>query len=211
MITVIDYGAGNLRSVCLALESINVPWTISADPKEISAAERVIFPGVGAAASAIKVLQEKGLEQAIKDYVASGKPFLGICLGTQIIFNFSEEDQGTECLGLIPGNVIHFDFPQDEKRSVPHMGWNQVNFSKPHPLFKDIENGSNFYFVHSYYPCPEDKTMAIASTDYGSISFTCAITKNNLIATQFHPEKSGRHGLQLLKNFSTWDGTNNAK
>ncbi|MDD7984533.1 imidazole glycerol phosphate synthase subunit HisH [Lentisphaera marina] len=210
MITVIDYGAGNLRSVCLALESINVPWTISSNPEEILNAERVIFPGVGAAASAVKVLKEKGLEKSIADFISSGKPFLGICLGTQIIFDFSEEDNGTECLGLIPGKVVHFNFPEDEKKSVPHMGWNQVNFTKQHPIFKDIDEASNFYFVHSFYPCPEVSEMEMATTQYGSINFTCAISKNNLVATQFHPEKSGRHGLQLLKNFSTWDGTYNA-
>jgi imidazole glycerol-phosphate synthase subunit HisH len=210
MITVIDYGAGNLRSVCLALESINVPWTISSNPEEILNSERVIFPGVGAAASAIKTLKEKGLEKSIKDFIASGKPFLGICLGTQIIFDFSEENQGTECLGLIPGKVIQFDFPKDEKKSVPHMGWNQVHFTKDHPIFKDIDKASNFYFVHSFYPCPEKADMEMASTQYGSINFTCAISRDNLVATQFHPEKSGRHGLQLLKNFSTWDGTYNA-
>ena len=195
-----------MRSVCLALKSIGATYRVSDSPNEILNSERVIFPGVGAARSAVKVLRSKGLEDSIKQFVNSGKPFLGICLGTQIIFGHSEEDGGTDCLGLIPGNVVHFNFSKNEKKSVPHMGWNQVKFHKKHPVFKGIEDEANFYFVHSYYPCPTDESMKLAETKYGSKTFTCAISKNNLVATQFHPEKSGRHGLKLLKNFSTWEG-----
>ena len=161
MITVIDYGAGNLRSVCLALNSIGADYQISECPQQILASERVIFPGVGAAKSAVQVLKKKGLEESIKTFVDSGKPFLGICLGTQIIFDHSEEDGGTDCLGLIPGNVVHFEFPQNEINSVPHMGWNQVNFKNSHPIFHGIDNGSNFYFVHSYYPQPKTILLSL--------------------------------------------------
>jgi glutamine amidotransferase len=210
MITVIDYGAGNLRSVCLALTKIGAQWQVSDKPDEILAAERVIFPGVGAAASAVATLKKRGLEDAIRQYVASGKPFLGICLGTQIIFDHSEEDGGTDCLGLIKGDVKHFEFPANVRASVPHMGWNQVKTIKSHPLFKDIAQDANFYFVHSYFPTPADDSLILAQTDYSGVEFTCAIARKNLAATQFHPEKSGKHGLQLLKNFMTWEGSENA-
>ena len=205
MVTVIDYGAGNLRSVCLALEKIQSPWQVSDDPEIIAQAERVIFPGVGAAGSAVKVLREKGLEDSIKQYLASGKPFLGICLGTQIIFDHSDEDGSSDCLSLVSGNVVKFKFPADKKVTVPHMGWNQVNTLVDHPIFENIESGANFYFVHSYYPVPSNE-ITIAKTEYEGLEFTCAIAKDNLVATQFHPEKSGRHGLDLLKNFVKWDG-----
>ncbi len=205
MVTVIDYGAGNIRSVCLALEKIESEWQVSDDPEVILNAERVIFPGVGAAGSAVKVLREKGLEDSIKQYLESGKPFLGICLGTQIIFDHSDEDGGSDCLSLVPGNVVKFDFPEDKQVTVPHMGWNQVKMTSNHPIFDGIEDLSNFYFVHSYYPVPSDD-ITIAQTEYEDLEFTCAIAKNNLVATQFHPEKSGRHGLDLLRNFVKWDG-----
>ena len=205
MIAVIDYKAGNLRSVQRALEKIDVQCCVTHDPETILKAERIIFPGVGAAGSAMKSLNASPLGETLKQCIAAGNPVLGICLGTQIIMDSSEEDGGVNCLGLIEGKTVHFEFA-DENITIPQMGWNQVNTQIDHPIFKDIPNGSNFYFVHSYYPQPANENSALAKTDYAGLTFTSAITQGNLVATQFHPEKSGRHGLQLLKNFSQWDG-----
>ena len=206
MIAIIDYKAGNLRSVELALQKIGVECVITSDKEVIESAERVIFPGVGAAKAAMKSLTELNIGSILKDCIDSGKPVLGICLGTQIIMESSEEDGGVKTLGLVKGKTIRFNFPAEEQLTVPEMGWNQVNFDNNHPVFKNIETGSNFYFVHSYFPKPENEENILSTTEYGSINFCSAITQGNLVATQFHPEKSGRHGLDLLKNFSKWDG-----
>ena len=205
MIAVIDYKAGNLRSVQRALEKIDLECCVTHDPETILRAERIIFPGVGAAGSAMKSLNASPLGETLKQCIAAGKPVLGICLGTQIIMDSSEEDGGINCLGLIEGKTVHFEF-DDENITIPQMGWNQVNFEKDHPVFKGIESGTNFYFVHSYYPNPADKEVTLSTTDYAGKVFTSSITMGNLVATQFHPENSGRHGLELLKNFSEWDG-----
>jgi glutamine amidotransferase len=203
MIAIIDYRAGNLTSVKLAFETLSIDATITDSPDAILEAERVVFPGVGAAGAAMQNLRELGLVDAIRTVVQRGAPFLGICLGTQIIFDHSDEDGGVECVGLIPGNVPRFA-PSDPYDKVPHMGWNAVTQTAPHPIFEGIEDKSEFYFVHSYYPAPSDPDWIIGTTDYADVSFASAVAKDNLVATQFHPEKSGRVGLRLLKNFTEW-------
>lgn len=205
MVAIIDYNAGNLTSVRLALEYIGVPCEITSDPGRIMAAERVIFPGVGAAGAAMDNLRSIELIEPIKSVVSSGVPFLGICLGTQVIFEFSEEDGGTECMGIVPGAVKRFR-PSDPMCKIPQMGWNAVEFKARHPLFEGIEDGSEFYFVHSYYPAPSDAQYTLGETDYADVRFASVVGKGNLFATQFHPERSGRIGLRLLENFSRWDG-----
>jgi len=203
MIAIIDYKAGNLTSVKLGLEYIGVVCEITDDPARILAAERVIFPGVGAAGAAMENLLGTGLAETIKTVVASGTPFLGICLGTQVIFQFSEEDGGTPCIGLVPGSVKRFT-PSDPMCKIPQMGWNAVEIAWPHPLFEGIEDSSEFYFVHSYYPAPSDDSYTMGITEYADARFASAIGKRNLFATQFHPERSGRIGLRMLENFSRW-------
>lgn len=205
MVAIIDYKAGNLTSVKLGLEFIGVGCEITDQPARILAAERVIFPGVGAAGAAMASLREHGLVETIKDVVAKGTPFLGICLGTQVIFEFSEEDGGTPCIGLVPGSVKRFT-PSDPKCKIPQMGWNAVEIARPHPLFEGIEDSSEFYFVHSYYPAPSDNEYTTGWTEYAGVKFASAVGKGNLFAVQFHPERSGRIGLRMLANFSRWDG-----
>jgi glutamine amidotransferase len=208
MIAIIDYRAGNLASIAWAIEHVGFECRITHDVEEILGADRVIFPGVGSAGQAMQDLRRLGLEQAIYHLYESGKPFLGICLGTQIILEESEENQ-TACLGLLPGTVKHFPTPllSDEGKNlkVPHMGWNQVKLERLHPVFKGLAPESEFYFVHSYYPAPTDRQSIIGTTDHG-ITFTSVLGKKNLIAVQFHPEKSGPPGLTMLKNFCLWNG-----
>ncbi len=210
MIAVIDYRAGNLTSVRLAFESIGAPVCITSDRTEILAAERVVFPGVGAAGAAMQNVAELGLSDTIRAVVERQTPFLGICLGTQIILEHSEEDGGVDTLGLIPGNVLRFA-PQDPFDKVPHMGWNRVEWTAPHPVFQNLPPGSEFYFVHSYYPAPTQSRHCLAQTTYAGTTFAAALGDGNIVATQFHPEKSGRIGLRLLENFVKWtpspDGT----
>jgi len=206
MVAIIDYKAGNLTSVKLGLEYIGVECEITDQPERILAAERVIFPGVGAAGAAMVNLREMGLVETIKAVVAKGTPFLGICLGTQVIFESSEEDGGTPCIGLVPGSVKRFT-PSDPMCKIPQMGWNAVEIARPHPLFEGIEDASEFYFVHSYYPSPSDDSYTTGRTDYADVTFASAVGKDNLFAVQFHPERSGRIGLRMLENFSRWDGS----
>jgi len=205
MIAIIDYKAGNLTSVRLALEYIGVECEITNDPSKIVAAERVIFPGVGAAGEAMRNVGELEILDSMRTVVSRGTPFLGICLGTQIILESSEEDGGVSCIGLVPGTVKRFT-PSDPMCKIPQMGWNTVELKKAHPLFEGIEDGSEFYFVHSYYPSPSDPAYTIAETEYADVRFTSVVGRANLFATQFHPERSGRIGLRLLENFSRWDG-----
>lgn len=205
MIAIIDYNAGNLTSVQLAFEHLGVPSEITQNPARILAADRVVFPGVGSAGAARRNLDQLGLAGILKTVAERGTPFLGICLGTQIIFDWLEEDGGVQGLGLITGQVRRFT-PSDPRDKVPQIGWNAVKLLRPHPLFAGIENGSEFYFVHSYYPAPADDKHILATTDYAGIIFASAISRDNLLATQFHPEKSGRIGLRLLENFSRWNG-----
>ena len=209
MIAIIDYKAGNLTSVKLAFETLGVDACITSDPDLISNAERVVFPGVGAAAAAMRNLQQMGLIPTIQQVVQRQTPFLGICLGTQIILDHSEEDGGVQTLGLIPGKVIRFQ-PRNPRDKVPHMGWNRVQVKRQHPLLANIPDNSEFYFVHSYYPLPQNPENRFAETTYADVAFSAALGHQNIFATQFHPEKSGRIGLQLLRNFTTWNpkGTN---
>lgn len=203
MIAIIDYRAGNLTSVRLAFESLGREAVITDDPARIRAAERVVFPGVGAAGAAMHHLHSLNLADTIHEVAQRGTPFLGICLGTQIILEHSDEDGGTDTLGLLPGRVIRFT-PESRYDKVPHMGWNQVTPIAPHPLFDGIESGSEFYFVHSYYPAPSDPACILGTTAYAGTTFASVLARGHLVATQFHPEKSGRTGLRLLENFCRW-------
>lgn len=208
MIVIVDYNAGNLTSVQLALGAVGVEAVISRDPAVIAKAERIVFPGVGAAGSAMEGLRDLGLEQAVRGFVASGKPFLGICIGCQVILRDSEEDGGTACLGLIDGSVKAFKPTPGSK--IPHMGWNQVAFTREHPVTAGIPSGSDFYFVHSYYPALDSAATALGTTDYAGVTFPALYARDNVVACQFHAEKSGAVGLRLLKNFSEWDGKSGA-
>jgi len=205
MIAVVDYRAGNLTSVRLALETLGAECEITSEPEKILAAERVIFPGVGAAGAAMRCLDELKLIGAIRTVVGRGTPFLGICLGTQIVLERSDEDGGVDGIGLVAGNVRLFH-PSDPFDKVPQMGWNSVAWKKEHPVVRDIPSGSEFYFVHSYHPEPVDAECVLGVTEYADVTFASVIAKENLVATQFHPEKSGRIGLRLLENFISWEG-----
>ncbi len=203
MIAIVDYKAGNLTSVQLAFRALGCDAIITSDLHAILAAERVVFPGVGAAGSAMANLTGLGLIPVLKEVVARGKPFLGICLGTQILFDFSEEDGGTSTLGILPGRIPRFQ-PSSPWDKVPQMGWNQMKTVRPHPLLDGIGDESDFYFVHSYYPLPADPALAIGTTRYANVTFASMVGRANVVATQFHPEKSGRIGLLLLANFTHW-------
>jgi glutamine amidotransferase len=210
-IAVVDYGMGNLRSVVNALQVVSDEGDrviLTSDPGRLLEAERIVFPGQGAAGDCMRAIDEYGLREAIKTAAAS-RPFLGICMGMQVLIDFSEENQGTDCLGLFGGRVKYFGDdhkdPSGVKLKVPHMGWNRVMQAGTHPMWRSIEDGSRFYFVHSYYLDVEQPGLVAATTDYG-IRFTSAIAKDNLFALQCHPEKSADAGLQLLRNFVNWDG-----
>ena len=205
MIAIVDYRAGNLTSVRLAFAAIGAEAAPTSDPAAIRAAERIVFPGVGAAGSAMANLGELGLAPVLRERVAAGVPFLGICLGTQILFDRSEEDGGVPCLGLLRGEARRFA-ARSHADKIPHMGWNQARFERPHPLLAGIPDGADFYFVHSYYPAPADPADAVCTTEYAGTRFASMVGRGNLAATQFHPEKSGRAGLRLLENFARWDG-----
>ena len=204
MITLVDYKAGNLTSVRRALTHLGIPCQVSADPETVRRAEKIIFPGVGAAGAAMEVLQERGLDAALKESFAAGTPILGICIGCQIILEASEEDNAV-CLGLLPGKTIRFSVPNPlaHPLKIPHMGWNTVSVTQAHPLLAHLRPGDEFYFVHSYYPQPADLSQIYAVSDYGG-EFPVAIGKDNLFAVQFHAEKSGPVGLKLLENFAGW-------
>lgn len=205
MIAIVDYKAGNLTSVRLAFEALGIPARVTDRSADILAADRVVFPGVGAAGSAMRNLEALKLADPLREVVRRGTPFLGICLGTQIILGFSEEDGGVDTIGLVEGKVRLFrpDSPLDK---VPQIGWNAVRLRRSHPVFAGIEDGSEFYFVHSYYPCPAKDSDVVGVTDYAGVEFASVIGRGNLVATQFHPEKSGRIGLRIFQNFSQWDG-----
>lgn len=209
MIAIIDYDAGNLTSVARAVSHIGFECVVTNRVKDIENAERIIFPGVGAAGSAMESLKRLRLDFIIRENFDSGKPILGICLGTQIIMTESQEDGGTACLGIIPGKTRAFPHPlrnTDQARlKIPHMGWNSVCVRNNHPVLSDLGNEDEFYFVHSFYPHPDNSDYVIGETDYG-ITFASVIGFRNLLATQFHPEKSGRPGLTMLKNFCMWNG-----
>ncbi|HUI90711.1 MAG TPA: imidazole glycerol phosphate synthase subunit HisH [Chitinivibrionales bacterium] len=202
MISIIDYKAGNLTSVKRALDFLGIQSVITPDAEVVRKSERIIFPGVGNAAAAVPVLRERGIDKALAEAFSAGTPMLGICLGTQIILSRSEEGN-TECLGLIKGNVLKFSL-KDASLKIPHMGWNKLIMKKKHFLLKDVPPGTQMYFVHSFYPRPDNESAVIASCEY-EIEFPAAIGVNNLFATQFHPEKSGPPGLSILKNFAAWE------
>ena len=205
VIAIVDYGAGNLTSVRLAFEKIGVNAGVTNDPAVILKADKVVFPGVGSALAAMRNLEKLRLAAVLKEVVQSGTPFLGICLGAQIVLQRSEEDGGVDCLGLIPGTVKAFK-PADRTVKVPQIGWNNVAFARQHPVFSGVKDGSEFYFVHSYYPMPTDSECAVGTTEYAGVSFASVLGRDNLVAMQFHPERSGRIGLKLLENFSGWNG-----
>lgn len=204
MITIIDYKAGNLTSVQLAFEHIRCKVKITDRPEDILRAEKIVFPGVGAAKAAMDSLKGLKLIEPIRKAIAEGVPFLGICIGMQVLFETSEEDGGTECMGILPGSVKKFK-SADKSCKIPQIGWNTVKIVKPHPVFEGVEDQSEFYFVHSYYPVCGDKNHIIGQTEYAGAVFASAAGKENLAAVQFHPEKSGRIGLKLLENFRDWD------
>ncbi len=201
---IIDYDAGNLRSVQRACAQVGIDAHITGEPDEVATARRVIFPGVGAAPGAMASLKANGLGATLREVIAAGTPTLGICLGLQISFRHSQEGD-TPTLGLLDGHVQRFQFENPDLK-VPHMGWNDVVPTQPHPLLNGIEPGDAFYFVHSYYPVPSRSENVYATADYEG-EFACAVGQGNYFATQFHPEKSGRVGLRLLENFKTWDGS----
>jgi imidazole glycerol-phosphate synthase len=196
MITVLDYGAGNVRSVINAIESLGQKVKIVKDIEDILSAEKLIFPGVGNFISMIRILRDKNYFMPIKEFLNSGRPFLGICLGLQVLFEESEEAPGARGLGIFRGKVMRFDIDL----SVPHIGWNGINIKKSSRLFSNLSGTEKLYFVHSYHVVPEDRQVVLTTTNYG-IEFVSSIQQGNIIATQFHPEKSGKTGIQLLKNF----------
>ena len=206
LIAVVDYGMGNLRSVAKAAEQVapaNTHICISQKREDIENADAVIFPGQGAAKACMQALQSSGIDHAVLQ-AAAEKPFLGICMGLQVLMTESEENQGVHCLDLFKGHVKAFDLAQFPELKIPHMGWNQIHQTQSHPLWRQIPQDSRFYFVHSYYIEPQD-TSIIAGTSTHGTSFTSAIAHNNLFALQAHPEKSSVAGLQLFKNFLNWN------
>ena len=205
MIAIVDYKAGNLTSVRLALAALGAEGTITSDPAVVRAADRVIFPGVGAIGAAMAGLRDLKLDTVLCEYIASGRPFLGICIGMQVLFDRSEEDGGVAGLGLIGGQVKRFQ-PTDRRDKVPQIGWNTVRQTRPHPVLAGIPDDSEFYFVHSYYPSPVAKGDWLGETEFAGSRFASIIARGNLVATQFHTERSGRLGLQLMGNFLTWNG-----
>lgn len=198
MTVIIDYGAGNLMSVKKALDFIGAQSIITSDPSEIESADSVILPGVGSFGDAMGSMRERGLDSAVKKAALSGRPFLGICLGLQLLFAESDETPGVKGLSLLGGKIS--EIPKTNGLKVPHMGWNSVEIRENSRLFKNIPNGSYFYFVHSYYLNGAASSEVAATTEYG-VKIQCAVERENLFATQFHPEKSGDAGLQILKNF----------
>ncbi len=210
-IAVIDYGMGNLRSVVNALQFVaksDDTVLLTSDPQQVLAADRVVFPGQGAAADCMRAIDEYGLREAIVA-AAKERPFLGICMGMQVLIDYSEENDGIGCLGIFKGRAKYFGASLEDcggvKLKVPHMGWNRVKQSGKHPLWHAVADDSRFYFVHSFYLEVEDPQLVAGTTDYG-VNFTSIIARDNLFALQCHPEKSADTGLQLLRNFVKWDG-----
>ena len=200
MIAIIDYQMGNLHSVQKGFENVGAEVEIITRPSDLASADKVVLPGVGAFRDAIRELKQRDWEQPLNDVIAAGIPMLGICLGLQLLFDVSYEDGEYEGLGIVPGKVVRFDLPSDYK--VPHMGWNQAEIKRNSPVLKGVEEGSHFYFVHSYYVEPEDPQVIAIESNYHR-PFCAAIWRDNLFATQFHPEKSQANGLKLLKNFAS--------
>lgn len=211
VIAVVDYGMGNLRSVAKALEHVAGPSqqvVVTSDAAQIDAAEHIVFPGQGAARDCMKQLQDFKLDKVIQQ-AAAQKPFLGICMGMQVLLSHSDENHGVDCLDMYCGGVHAFATPENSvlmrSLKIPHMGWNTVSQCQLHPLWQGIKDNSRFYFVHSYYTDPVETSLIAGRTEYG-INFVSSIARGNVFAVQFHPEKSAHDGLQLLKNFTQWDG-----
>lgn len=200
-IAVVDYDAGNTLSVTRALEKVGARVDLTADPERVQGADAVVLPGVGAFGDCMKKLRERGMDVACTEAFRSGKPFLGVCVALQVIFDDSEESPGAEGLGLLPGSVRRFE---SGDLKVPHMGWNELRLVREHPVLDGLD-GEDFYFVHSYYPEPAEPGDLIGDTEYG-IRFCAAAGRENLVAVQFHPEKSSRAGLKLYENFLSWSG-----
>ena len=208
-IAIIDYGMGNLHSIAKATEHVagRLRVRVTSDHDDILSAGRVVFPGVGAIRDCMAELQRTGLDEVVVE-TARSKPLLGVCLGMQALLTHSEENDGTDCLGLIPGEVVRFPPAMEEKGErlkIPHMGWNRVEQTAPHPMWHGITDGSRFYFVHSYYASPQRDADVAATTPYG-VGFASVVARDNEFAVQFHPEKSQHAGLQLLANFVAWNG-----
>jgi glutamine amidotransferase len=198
-IALVDYGAGNMRSVQRALEAVGQQPLVTSDPRDLQHAEGLVLPGVGSAQDAMRALERLDLIGSLQEYAASGRPFLGVCVGQQLLFDMSEEGGGVPCLGILPGVVRRFSAQSGLK--VPQIGWNTVRFRYDHPLLEGIPNSSYFYFVHSYYADPADAEMTLGVTDYG-IDFASLVARENVVATQFHPEKSADLGLRMYANFA---------
>jgi glutamine amidotransferase len=211
-IIIVDYGAGNLRSVARAVARVGHESRVTSDPRDVPTADALIVPGVGAAADTMRNLRAHSMVEPVKDYIASGRPFFGVCMGQQALLSVSEEGGEHECLGIIPGRVKKLpvsppngsppraDGEEPVRYKVPHMGWNRVRQRAAHAIFDGIADGSYFYFVHSYYPQPDDDSVVIGETEYG-VTFASVLARDNIVATQFHPEKSGDAGLRMYANF----------
>jgi len=201
-VAIVDYEAGNTLSVTRALEKVGAKVDLTSDPERVGEADAVVLPGVGAFGDCMRKLRERGMEEACGEAFLSGKPFLGVCVALQAIFEGSEESPGVEGLGILEGEVVRFG---GDGLKVPHIGWNELSLVRDHPVLSGLD-GEAFYFVHSYYPVPEDTGDLIGETDYGT-RFCCAAGRENLVAVQFHPEKSSRAGLKLYDNFLAWAGS----
>lgn len=197
-IVVVDYDAGNLRSVQRALEAVGQRPLVTSDPGAIARAEALVLPGVGSAQDCMRKLASRDLVEPLRDYAASGRPFLGVCVGLQLLFEGSEEGGGVECLGILPGSVKRF--PSEAGLKIPQIGWNDIWLKFDHPLLDGIPSGTYFYFVHSYYAAPASREITLAEADYG-VPFSAIVAQENVIATQFHPEKSAEMGLRIYRNF----------
>lgn len=207
LVAVVDYGMGNLRSVSKAAEHMADARTkiaVTQDPQVIADADSVIFPGQGAAKACMQALNDTGMVEPVKQ-AAQEKPFLGICMGLQVLMSHSAENNGIDCLDIIKGDVTQFDLSVHPELKMPHMGWNQIHQTQDHPLWHTIPQDSRFYFVHSFYVSPEDKNTIIGETTHGQ-TFPSVLSAHNIFAIQAHPEKSAEHGLKLFKNFLEWDG-----
>ena len=201
-LVVVDYGAGNLPNVVRAFAALGATPHVSSSPADVGRARALVLPGVGAAGQIMRSLRELELVDAVREYIGQGRPFLGVCMGMQVLMERSAEDGGQECLGVFPGTVERLEV--DLK--VPHMGWNAVTQTQPHPVWDGIPDGSYFYFVHGYAVRPLEPGVQAGTTDYGG-PFVSALARDNIFGTQFHPEKSGRIGLQLYRNFLTWSSS----
>ena len=205
-IHILDYGTGNLTSVRLAFERVGAEVVTISDAEEALDAERIVFPGVGSAGSGMRGLQQRGFDKLLRKHFAANKPMLAVCLGMQMLFDKSDEDNGVAGLGLLPGRVELFDFSKSEKKvKIPHMGWNTVSFTQPHPVLEGIASEEAFYFVHSYFANPVTADITFGKTQYADFTFTSMVARGSLFATQFHPERSGEAGLKMLKNFLSWE------